>query len=454
MSFIRGTLGAPLFPSNAMQRRAFFKRTSLALGALPVLGATAAPAIAAPTPARPFDPTDWDDVRDQFALTRAHVHMASFLLASHPRPVAEAIARHRQGFDADPVTYWEEHFMTAEPAVEAAAAEYLGADPAHVALTDSTTMGLGLVYGGLRLRPGDEILTTPHDHYATVEALRLRAERTGATVRRVALYDSPAAVSVDEAVGRMRAAITDRTRVLAATWVHSSTGVKLPVAAMAEALRDVNAAREAADRVLFCVDGVHGLGIEDVTVGGLGADFFIAGTHKWLFGPRGTGIVYGRPEAWEALDLVIPNFGPWVGVWIGELPPDTPYVTPANRFSPGGFHSFEHRWALGEAFQFHLTIGKARVQERIHGLNTMAKRALAAMPHVRLHTPTSAALSAGIICFSVDGQTPAETVAHLHTRGIVGSTSPYPVSYARIAPSLLTSEAEVEQTVAAIASLG
>jgi selenocysteine lyase/cysteine desulfurase len=437
-----------------MERRTFFKQASLALGALPALGAGVPAAAPAAAPRRPFDPTDWDDVRDQFALTRAHVHMASFLLASHPRPVAEAIERHRRGFDEDPVTYWESHFMTAEPEVEAAAGAYLGADPAHVALTDSTTMGLGLVYGGLRLAPDDEILTTPHDHYATFEALRLRSVRTGAVVRRVALYDDPAETSVDEVVGRMRAAITDRTRVLAVTWVHSSTGVKLPIAAMAAALREVNAARDAADRVLFCVDGVHGIGIEDVTVGELGCDFFIAGTHKWLFGPRGTGIVYGRPEAWEALDLVVPNFGPWVGVWIGELPPDTPFVTPGNRFSPGGFHSFEHRWALGEAFRFHLDIGKARVQERIHGLNSLAKGALAAMPHVRLHTPTSPALSAGIICFDVAGRTPAQVVSHLHERGIVGSTSPYPVSYARVAPSLLNDEAEVERTVAAIAELG
>ena len=434
-----------------MERRAFFK-AGLALGALPALGAAT---LAAPPPLRPrpFDPTDWGAVRDQFALTRPHIHMATFLLASHPRPVAEAIERHRRGFDEDPVTYWEEHFMTAEPEVEAAAGRYLDADPAHIALTDSTTMGLGLVYGALRLAPGQEILSTPHGHYATMEALRLRAERTGATVRRVTLYDDPAAVSVDEVVGRLRAGLTDRTRVLAATWVHSSTGVKLPIAAMAEALREVNASREPADRVLFCVDGVHGFGIEDVTAAGLGCDVFIAGTHKWMFGPRGTGIVYARPEAWEALTPIIPSFGPSVGVWLGELPPDTPFVTPGNLFSPGGFHSFEHRWALGEAFQFHLDIGKARIQERIHGLNTLAKDALAGMPHVHLHTPRDPVLSAGIICFEVEGHTPGEVVAHLHRQGIVGSTSPYPVSYARIAPSTLNDEGEVERSVAAIAAL-
>ena len=437
-----------------MERRRFFKQAGLALGAVPVLGGLA-PAV--PTPAAPphrrraFDPTDWADVRDQFALSRGRVHMALFLLASHPRPVAEAIERHRRAFDEDPVHYWEEHFMTAEPEVAAAAAEYLGADPNHIALTDSTTMGLGLIYGGLRLAPGQEVLTTPHDHYSTEMALRHRAERTGATVRQVALYDDAAEVSADEVVGRMRRALTDRTRELAVTWSHSSTGVKLPIAQMAAALRDVNAARDEADRVLLCVDGVHALGIEDVTVDDLGADFLIAGTHKWVFGPRGTGIVWGRPEAWAAVEPVIPSFGMNYGVWLGFVLPEA--VPVGDLMTPGGFHSFEHRWALGEAFRFHLAIGKARVEERIHALNTMAKEALAALPRVRLHTPMSADLSAGIICFEVDGHTPEEVVAHLGARGIVASTSPYRVSYARLAPSLLNDEAEVERSVAAIAAL-
>ncbi|MBW3672018.1 MAG: aminotransferase class V-fold PLP-dependent enzyme [Acidobacteria bacterium] len=435
-----------------MQRRVFFKRAGLALGALPLVSAFRVEA-ASPS-SKQFDPTDWDSVRDQFPLTRSRIHMASFLLASHPRPVADAIETHRRGFDEDPATYWEENFMTGGPSVTAAAADYLETDPALIGLTDSTTMGLGLVYGGLRLSKGEEIVTTPHDHYSTIESLRLRAERTGATVRRVALYDDPAETSVDEVVSRMRKTISDRTRVLAVTWVHSSTGVKLPVAAMAGALREINAGRDLADRVLFCVDGVHGFGIDDVTADGLGCDFFIAGTHKWMFGPRGTGIVYGRREAWNRLDLIIPSFGPSVGVWMGVLPPETPYVTPGNTFSPGGFHSFDHRWALGEAFRFHQTIGKARVQKRIHSLNTMAKEALSEMPHVRLYTPLASDLSAGIICFDVDGLKPAEVVARLHEQHIVASTSPYPVSYARIAPSLVNNEREVERTVAAIAAMG
>jgi len=442
-----------------MLRRDFLRHAGLLAGTAPALGALA-PAIRNQRDRifvrerrRTFDPTSWSEIRDQFALTRSRIHMASFLLASHPRPVAEAIERHRKGFDEDPSTYWHDHFQSAEPAVREAIGTYLDADPAHIALTDSTTMGLGLVYNGLVLQPGQGILTTPHGHWSTIESLNLCAKRSGAKINSVALYDDPAETSVDMVVRRMRSSITDRTRVLAVTWVHSSTGVKLPISEMADALDDINAGREKEERVLFCVDGVHGLGIEDVTVGELGCDFLMAGTHKWMFGPRGTGLIWGRADAWDALDPIIPTFGPSVGVWIGALPPDTPYITPGTVHTPGGFHSFEHRWAVGEAFQFHLDIGKSRVQTRIHDLNTRTKEALASLPHVRLHTPMSASLSAGIICFDVRGHEPTAVVDHLRRRDIVASTTPYRETYARLAPSLLNTEREIDRTIDAIAEL-
>ena len=62
--------------------------------------------------------------------------------------------------------------------------------------------------------------------------------------------------------------------------------------------RGANRAAAPSDRVLFCLDGVHGLGVEPETPGELGVDFLVSGCHKWLFGPRGTGLVWGRREAW------------------------------------------------------------------------------------------------------------------------------------------------------------
>ena len=161
-------------------RRGFLVRTGLALSAA-VLAGTHLRA-SAEQPTSPSRLKSWADLRAQFPLSPQLIHLAAFFLSSHPSPVREAIERHRVGLDADPIGYWFEHEEKQEANVLQAAAEYLGGNPVDIALTDSTTMGLGLLYGGLQLRAGQEILTTTHDHYSTETALRLRAERTGAVV--------------------------------------------------------------------------------------------------------------------------------------------------------------------------------------------------------------------------------------------------------------------------------
>jgi selenocysteine lyase/cysteine desulfurase len=221
---------------------------------------------------------------------------------------------------------------------------------------------------------------------------------------------------------------------------------------MAQAIRKLNESRAEQDRVIFCVDGVHALGVEDFRLSEVGCDFLVAGTHKWMFGPRGTGLVWGHQRAWPVAHAIIPTFNTEAyDAWMGQsLPKDLPksvYMT------PGGFHAFEHRWALDEAFTFHQAIGKARVTQRVYELNQQMKQGLAKMPHVTLHTPMSQDLSAGIVCFEVAGMTPRQVIERLRHRKIIGSVTPYATQYARLAPSLLTSTEDIEQTLKEILTL-
>jgi selenocysteine lyase/cysteine desulfurase len=206
------------------------------------------------------------------------------VFASPPAVVRNAIATHQASFDHNPIEYLHANEGRFQTAIRMAAADYLGTRADEIAFTDSTTMGLGLVYHGLRLKPGEEILTTEHDFYSTHEALRLRAQRDGVTVRRVRLYADPAKASVDEIVSNVDRALSPATKLVAMTWVHSGTGVKLPVREITNAVKG---------RALVSLDSVHGFGAQDAGPPELGVDFLISGCHKWLFGPRGTGIIWG-----------------------------------------------------------------------------------------------------------------------------------------------------------------
>ncbi|HEX6179007.1 MAG TPA: aminotransferase class V-fold PLP-dependent enzyme, partial [Thermoanaerobaculia bacterium] len=226
-----------------------------------------------------------------------------------------------------------------------------------------------------------------------------------------------------------------------------------PLRDIAAAVSQINANRSAKERVLVIVDGVHGVGVEAPDIVSTGIDAFSAGTHKWIFGPRGTGFVWAKPEVWASMQPMVPSFsGPEMfAAWAEER-----VGRPARgmSFSPGGFQAFEHYWALPAAFEFHRQIGYQRVTARIHELNEAMKEGLAKMPHVTLYTPRRAELSAGIVCFDVKGMTQNQVVERLlKQHRIVASTTPYRISYARVAFGLPNTMQEVEKTLAAVRAM-
>jgi isopenicillin-N epimerase len=396
---------------------------------------------------------DWSRLRAQWDLDWSEVDLSAMLFASNPRPVREAITRHRTALDRNPVTYLEQNNKRGQNLSRAAAGSYFGVPTDHVALCESTTSGIGLLYGGLTLRYGQEVLTSVHDYYVTHESLRLSAQRNGFTVRKIALHDGAETASTVDIVRRVVAAITPATRVLALTWVHSSTGLKLPIRAIADALKPINAGRQPADQVLFCVDGVHGFGVENTTLPELGCDVLVAGCHKWLFGPRGTGVMFFSPLALQRLAPIIPSFlaSNAYSAWIGGFDPGP---TTAARMTPGGFKAFEHVWAMTDAFQFHLGVGKEHIARRTHDLASQLKTGLAAMPHVRVRTPISPQMSAGIVSFDVAGMSARGVVSRLRQWRIIGSAAPYGVSHARLTPSIRNTPDDVAFALKAIAALG
>ena len=77
------------------------------------------------------------------------------------------------------------------------------------------------------------------------------------------------------------------------------------------------------------------------------------------------------------------------------------------------------------------------------------------MPHVKVATPQSAALSAGIVCFSVNGLAPEEVVKRLRAKKVIATVTPpfYEPAYVRLAAGLLTLDSDVNTSLAAVRSL-
>ncbi|MEM8499228.1 MAG: aminotransferase class V-fold PLP-dependent enzyme [Pseudomonadota bacterium] len=387
----------------------------------------------------------WSAIRALFPLQTDVKHMAGFLLASHPKPVRDAIEKYRQLLDHNPAQFLMEQDHALELASLEAAATYINDKAENIALIRSTTEGLATLYQGITITPGQEVLTSSHDHYSTYKSLEFSTAHNGASVKRIDLYDheNPQQVSEQQVLKNIESSIKPSTRVLALTWVHSSSGTKLPIAKISALVTNANIGRSEQNRLLFCVDGVHGFGVENIDVQTLGCDFFIAGTHKWMFGPRGTGILWGKTESWQHVSPTVPTFDLKAFLQWMKFLPESP-IPGAIRMTPGGTHAYEHRWAMTEAFELHQRIGKQRIQNRIHELNSRLKKELNGIEGVSLKTPMDAGLSSGITAFEIRGLSPIDSVSTMRKYNIIASQAPYSRSYLRLSPGLLNDENEVD----------
>ena len=216
-----------------------------------------------------------------------------------PEPVMAARAAILADLEANPMTALERAF---EPRLDAAREEvatFVGADPAGLVFVPNATAGVSTVLRSLRFRPGDELLTTDHEYNATRNALAAAAEEAHGRVVPVPIpmpiRDSR---EVTEAI---LAGVTPRTRLALVSHVTSPSGLVLPIA---DIVRELD--RMGVDTL---VDAAHAPGMVPLDVTALGAAYWTANGHKWLCGPKVSGMLVVRADRRDRIRPLITSHG-------------------------------------------------------------------------------------------------------------------------------------------------
>jgi L-cysteine/cystine lyase len=308
----------------------------------------------------------------------------------------------------------------------AALARTVAAPPEQLALTSSTTQGVGLVVAGIDWSAGDEVITTTEEHQGLLSPLDVAARRRGVVVRAVP------AEQLESAVG-------PSTRMVAVSHVLWATGRVLDLPGLAAVCREHDS--------MLLVDGAQSGGAIAVDAPASGADFYAFSGQKWLLGPQGSGGLWISPQrveqVWPAVSGYLNLEGGQVGV----------FKTTAGRLDGGSVDTVTLA-GLAAAIEWveSLPGGRAAWIERTAANAERARGRLAAVAGIELADPGPE--RGPLIALSVAGAGDdlPELVAGLAERGVLVRFIPN-TPYLRVSIGAWTSDEDVDRLIDGLSAL-
>ncbi|MDQ4120763.1 MAG: aminotransferase class V-fold PLP-dependent enzyme [Acidobacteriota bacterium] len=331
----------------------------------------------------------WSQIQQSFSVTRGIINLNNGGVSPSPRIVTEALVRYIwQQEDATAYTMWQILEPQSET-IRTGLAEIFGCDREEIAITRNASESLEILLMGLDLKSGDEILTTTQDYPRMLTTLRQRELREGLKLKLISIPLAPK--DANEIAAAYERAITPRTKLILISHQINLTGQINPVKAVCEMAR-----RRGIETI---VDGAHSFAQFDFKQADLGCDYFGTSLHKWLYAPKGSGMLYVKKEK-------IPK------VW-ALMAAEHKNAADIRKFEEIGTHSAAPRLAIGEAILFHNAIGGKRKEARLRFLSRYWMNRLKTVPNIKFNTSFDDKQSCAIANFQIGNLDPGAIGSYL-----------------------------------------
>jgi len=353
---------------------------------------------------------DVQAIRAQFPILHTTMHgrplvyLDSAASTQKPRAVIEA---HRRFYEQDYANIHRGVYDLSQRATamhdeaRCKVQRFIGApDRREIVFTRNATEAFNIVaqcFVRPRLTPGDEILVTEMEHHANIVPWQMIAEATGARVVAAPVTDA-GELDLDAMIGAMGPA----TKFVSLAWVSNVLGTVNPV--------ETVIAAAAGRGIPVMVDAAQAVQHRPVDVQALGADFIAFSGHK-MYGPSGTGVLWGRAGHLEAMppyqgggDMI--ERVSFAGTTWNELPFKFEAGTP----------DIAGIVALGAAVDWLDAIGLEAVEAHESRLLAYAMRAMRQVPGLSLIG--TAERKCSVAAFSLEGAHPQDIGTMLDLDGI------------------------------------
>ncbi|MBP3955726.1 aminotransferase class V-fold PLP-dependent enzyme [Gemmata sp. G18] len=291
---------------------------------------------------------DWSAFRSQFPVTSTWAFLDHAAVAPLPAPAVAALHDYARSLATNGITAYREWFHRLTH-VRALAAKLINAPHADdVYFVPNTTHGIGVVAEGFPWKPGDNVVLAAEE-YPSNQYPWMNLAHRGVEVRVVPSRGNR--IAIDD----VRAAMTDRTRVLTVSAVEFASGFRHDLDALGTLCRERD--------VFFFVDAIQALGVFPIDVQRTPIDALAADGHKWLLGPEGAGIGFVRREWVERLHPISVGANSVVNPWA--------FTTIDFRLKPhagrweGGAYNMPGITAFGASLELLLNAGTENVRRRV-----------------------------------------------------------------------------------------
>jgi selenocysteine lyase/cysteine desulfurase len=418
-----------------MNRRDFFEFAAGTAAVASLAGEAAAPAFAAPASVSKRSPEEvaldedfWIGVRNEFTTDRTVINLNNGHVSPAPRTVQEAMRRYLDYSNMGP---YHTMIQQLEKKVETARrmiAETAGCDPEEIAITRNSSESLEIAQLGVRLQPGDEVLTTNQDYPRMLTTFGQRARREGIVLNQIS-FPVPV-VSMDDLYQRFEKAITPKTKLILVCHITNRTGQIFPVRRICDLAHSRG--------ITVIVDGAHAFQQFPFKISDLDCDYYGVSLHKWTFAPVGTGFLYVRKSRIKDT---------WPLMAAGERRDED-----IRKFEEIGTHPAANYNAICEAITFNQNIGIDRKAARLRYLKNRWADQLARNPKVKILHSSNPEMSCGIGMFALNGADPRKLVDALQAKHNIYTALSAHAEYTgiRVTPSVYTTLEEIDYFASAV----
>src|SRR6187401_2877503 len=370
-----------------------------------------------------IDEDYWATIQNSFSVGRGIINLNNGGVSPSPRIVTEALVRYIwEQEDATAYTMWQ----ILEPQSETirnGLSELFGCDHEEIAITRNASESLETLLMGMDFKPGDEILTTTQDYPRMLTTLRQREKRENLKLKLIQIPIPPK--NLNEISSAFEKGITDRTRLILIAHQVNITGQITPVKAVCQMARGKG--------IETIVDGAHSFAQFQFQQKDLGCDYFGTSLHKWLYAPKGTGMLYVKRDRIEKL---------WP-----LMAAEAQQTSDIRKFEEIGTHSAAPKLAIGEALLFHNGIGGKRKEARLRYLSRYWMNRLKDVPKIRFNTSFDANQSCAIANVHIEATNPKALAKYLFDKHHIFAV---PIMHQefqgiRITPNLYTTLGELDR---------